>query len=94
LVIEYSSKRIFILEFKFGALVHKKNAQTANGTVKERTFTATPKALLPKLLKEAKEQIEKNHYPRNYEKEFGTVHKVAVGIAGRSNVAVEICCSE
>ncbi|MDR1310112.1 MAG: ATP-binding protein [Deltaproteobacteria bacterium] len=90
MVLEYSSKCVFVMEFKFESLVHKKTVANADGTEEVKTITVSPEVLLPKLLKDAKNQIEAKNYSRKYENEFETVHKVAVGIAGRTNIAVEI----
>ncbi|MDR1111697.1 MAG: ATP-binding protein [Deltaproteobacteria bacterium] len=102
LVLEYSSRRVYIMEIKFEAPKAQETGESpGDGSVTaEPTGTDKPKrtrrtgkklpAILRRLLKSAKDQMASNRYDARYRDEFEMVHRVAVAVAGRTSVAVEI----
>jgi hypothetical protein len=102
LALECPSRRVYIMEIKFEASQGPETGESpGDGPVTvEPAGTDKPKrtrrpgkkipAILRRLLKSAKDQMASNRYDARYRDEFETVHRVAVAVAGRTSVAVEI----
>ncbi|MDR1309031.1 MAG: PD-(D/E)XK nuclease domain-containing protein, partial [Deltaproteobacteria bacterium] len=101
LVLEYSAKRVYIMEIKFEATESEpqktleggpgaENLAKTGKTKRTKGHEERVKITLARLLESAREQIKLNRYDARYGDEFETVHRVAVAVTDRTRVAVEI----
>jgi hypothetical protein len=87
-VLYYSPSKVFVFEFKFEKITSEMK-KTKKGGLKY-----VPKPIMDKLLdnalNRAKEQLKLRGYAKKFLLEYESVCQVAVGIAGRSDLVLEI----
>jgi hypothetical protein len=92
LKVELPGNEVFIIEFKYGKpeLNFDQTEPKPSQQEKEKLTAETRQKTLSTLVKKARDQIEARRYADRFVSEGKNVHKVAVGIVGRTDVAVEI----
>jgi N12 class adenine-specific DNA methylase len=87
--ITFPNNRIFVIELKYEKDGTEDNEE--NKTKKKKVLKPEEiQKLLTGALKRVKDQIKAKNYDAGFIIQGKTVHKVAVGIVGRTEVAVEI----
>ncbi|MDR1109231.1 MAG: PD-(D/E)XK nuclease domain-containing protein, partial [Deltaproteobacteria bacterium] len=87
LTLEFSDRRVFLFELKHEKLSNPKDPTDQKAMDK---FMAERERLKAKALGAAKAQMENRGYADKYGNKPVTVHKVALGLVGRTAVGVEI----
>jgi hypothetical protein len=95
LKVTFPGNRIFVIEFKYKKIdetekIDKIEEEKPKEIKGKKVSKASIQKLLTEAIKEAKEQIESRGYDEKYISEGKEVHKVAIAIVGRTEVAVEI----